>query len=395
VPITAELEALGAQYQKITGGMTAEWDGERKALPQLAPYLESSNREIRERAFRLSVEPYVSVRPELAALFDELFVRRQRMVRAIRGPRLSSRQASLRHSAEDCATFHDAVLTTVVPAVNAPWCCRENLGLPRSARGTRRWSPRPDMPRPFGNGSDTRLRILISCCRSPSSASSPASPRGWTSTHGQGGPPLPRHPARRTAFHFVNASEAAGCDHAAAWRGAPFHACSHGVPSSGSGIRAPKRGVGVDVDGVSPGAGWHSRSDTLRGRQKCADPGRGRAGSLAHIACVDAFQHWIHTTHDGADAAKRDEEAADSPRFEPGVDWSGVEAGGSRWYRQPHIFLSSVSAHRVRHRPAGRAQVWRKQFLRPAGGGCGVSPLPGEGATRHCGRWLRARAGVR
>src|SRR5690606_12360563 len=81
VPLFAELEALGAAYQKVTGGLTVEWDGERKTIPQLQPHLQSVDRAERERAFRMGAEAYLAHRDELATLFDRMFALRQQAAR--------------------------------------------------------------------------------------------------------------------------------------------------------------------------------------------------------------------------------------------------------------------------------------------------------------------------
>src|SRR5438105_126907 len=39
VPLFAGIEELSAGYQKIAGGLSVEWDGERKTIPQLQPFL--------------------------------------------------------------------------------------------------------------------------------------------------------------------------------------------------------------------------------------------------------------------------------------------------------------------------------------------------------------------
>jgi len=44
VALGSDLQRLNSQYQKITGGMLAEWEGERKPLPQLAPFLPPRHR---------------------------------------------------------------------------------------------------------------------------------------------------------------------------------------------------------------------------------------------------------------------------------------------------------------------------------------------------------------
>jgi oligoendopeptidase F len=81
VPIFSELEELGARYQRITGSMTVEWEGQERPLPQLQPYLRSADRAVRERAFRAAAGPYLDKRDELARLFDRMYELRQRAAR--------------------------------------------------------------------------------------------------------------------------------------------------------------------------------------------------------------------------------------------------------------------------------------------------------------------------
>jgi hypothetical protein len=52
VPLLAEVEELIVRYQKITGGLEVDWEGERKTIPQLQPFLRERDRSVRERAFR-------------------------------------------------------------------------------------------------------------------------------------------------------------------------------------------------------------------------------------------------------------------------------------------------------------------------------------------------------
>jgi oligoendopeptidase F len=70
VPIFAEIEEHSATYQRITGSMTAVWEGLELPLPQLQPFLKSRDRDVRERAWRAATAPYLTQRAALASLFD-------------------------------------------------------------------------------------------------------------------------------------------------------------------------------------------------------------------------------------------------------------------------------------------------------------------------------------
>ncbi len=380
VPITAELEALGAQYQKVTGGMTAEWDGERKALPQLAPYLESADREIRERAFRRSVEPYVTSRMELAGLFDQMLDRRQRMAANAGYPSFRDyifpAKYRFDYSAEDCATFHQAVLATVVPAMERTLVeRRRRLGLSSLRPWDLAVSPyRPEMPRPFadaGGLAETAARMfvrvdpelgtqfatmlgerLLDLDSRPGKA-----PGGYCDTlHARGRP-----------FIFMNASgvlqdvttllhEAGHAFHSFASHAKPLIWQRH--PGSEAAELASMSMEFLAGRWMAQPTGYLPEGDAIVAQLEHFED---VLGSLAHIACVDAFQHWIYTAPEAADATCRDEEwLRIRARFEPGVDWSGLEAERiARWHRQLHIFLYPFYYIEYGIAQLGALQIWR------------------------------------
>jgi oligoendopeptidase F len=121
VPIFSELEELSARYQRITGSMTVEWEGEERPLPQLQPYLKSPDRAVRERAFRAAAGPYIDKRDELARLFDRMYERRQRAARnagfANFRDYIFPAKFRFDYTPADCERFHDAVEEAVAPAV--------------------------------------------------------------------------------------------------------------------------------------------------------------------------------------------------------------------------------------------------------------------------------------
>ncbi len=380
VPITAELEALGAQYQKVTGGMTAEWEGERKALPQLAPFMESSSREVRERAFRRSVEPYVTARGDLAAQFDAMLSRRQRMAANAGYPSFRDyifpAKYRFDYTAEDCETFHDAVLATVVPAVERTLAeRRRRLGLATLRPWDLAVSPyRPEIQRPFGDGKElasTAARMfvrvdpelgtefatmltenLLDLDSRPGKA-----PGGYCDTlHARGRP-----------FIFMNASgvlqdvttllhEAGHAFHAFASHARPLIWQRH--PGSEAAELASMSMEFLAGRWMAQPVGYLPEGDAIIAQLEHFED---VLASLAHIACVDAFQHWIYTSPDGADATRRDEEwLRVRARFEPGVDWSGLEAERvARWYRQLHIFLYPFYYIEYGIAQLGALQVWR------------------------------------
>jgi oligoendopeptidase F len=134
VPLFAELEELGSRYHRITGGMMAQWEGEPRPLPQLAPFLQSTDRQVRERAFRATVAPYVASRTDLAELFTLMVERRQAVARNANFSDYQTFSFAAKHRFDytpgDCARFHDAVESVVVPAhTRALATRRDRLGV--------------------------------------------------------------------------------------------------------------------------------------------------------------------------------------------------------------------------------------------------------------------------
>jgi oligoendopeptidase F len=121
LPLQSEIAKLNARYQKITGGMTVDWDGDEKTLPQLQPFLLDNDRDVRERAFRLGTQPYIDARDELATLFDAQYAVRAKIA-ANAGfdnyrDYIFHEKNRFDYTPEDCESFHNAVEQTVVPAV--------------------------------------------------------------------------------------------------------------------------------------------------------------------------------------------------------------------------------------------------------------------------------------
>lgn len=81
IPLFSELEGLVASYQRITGGLQVDWNGEAKTVPQLQPYLKERDRAVREKAFRLGAQAYLAKRDEMASLFTEMYEKRQQVAR--------------------------------------------------------------------------------------------------------------------------------------------------------------------------------------------------------------------------------------------------------------------------------------------------------------------------
>jgi oligoendopeptidase F len=402
LPRMAELEEMEAAYDRVTGGLTVEWDGEVKTIPALQPYLLEQDRAVRERAFRLGAGAYLEKHEELAALFD-------RMVRVRHALAQEAGFASYRDYAftakyrfdygpDDCRAFHEAVEEAVLPAIaRLRDARRQELGvdtlrpwdLQLQPRRTERLVPfrtvdefvdggrrifgalDPELGAQFGIMASEALLDLES--------RQGKAPGGYCT----------RLPFRERPFIFMNAvgvhddvstlvHEAGHAFHSFltanipyVWQRSTGHEAAELASMSMELLAAPflAKPTGYYAPADAAAAQLEHLEDLLVG--------------LPHIASVDAFQHWLYT--DGLDAspAERDRHwLALRERFEPGVDWSGLEQERvARWYRQSHIFTAPFYYIEYGLAQLGALQVWRHARRDPAAALAGYKAALSLGGT--------------
>jgi oligoendopeptidase F len=387
VPIFSELEELGARYQRITGSMTVEFDGEERPLPQLQPFLKSPDRAVRERAFRASTQPYMEERSALAGLFDRMFELRQGAARnaGFANYRDYVFPAKFRfdYTPADCERFHEAVETAVTPAVaRVLEHRRQRLGLDVLRPWDLAVDPYRATPlRPFENvdefvGKARRVfervdpvlggqfQTMIDERLLDLDSRKGKAPGGYCETLQFRGRP----------FIFMNAvglvddvmtllHEAGHAFHAFASHRQPLIWQRH--PGSEAAELASMSMELLASPHLALPTGYFTADDHRRAWLEHLED---VLLSLVHIASVDAFQTWIYTSPEGADAAARDEAwLRIRNRFERGVDWTGLEHERvARWYRQLHIFMYPFYYIEYGIAQIGALQIWRNSLRDPA-----------------------------
>jgi len=388
VELFSELETLVAAYQKITGGLTVEWDGETKTVPQLQPFLKERDRAVREKAFRLGAQAYMEQRDEMASLFDRMYEKRQQVASNAGFADFQAYAFQSKHRFDytpaDCASFHRAVEATVAPAVERVMAHRrQKLGIDT----VRPWDTQVELEgaRPLKPFSD--VAGLVGPARRVFNSLDPELGTQFGRMADEGLLDLESRPGKAPGGYCTKL----------AWRGMPF-------------IFMNAVGVPDDVSTLVHEAG-HSFHDFASHRQpyvwqrsvshEAAElasmsmellaaphltlptgyypPDEARTAwsehledilvTLAHIASVDAFQAWIYTSGHGGDAEARDQAWLEvRARFERGVDWSGLERERmSRWYRQLHIFEYPFYYIEYGIAQLGALQLWRSSRSDPAG----------------------------
>lgn len=388
VPLFSELEELSAAYQKIVGGLSAEWEGERKTIPQLQPYLKSPDRAVRERAFRLGSAAYLEKRDELAALFDRMYERRVQVARNAGFADYMQYCYTSKHrfdyTPDDVRRFHDAVEETVTPAMERLMAYRkQRLGVDV----LRPWDTGVDLYRerplqPFG-----AVEEFVTGARRIFASVDPELGQQFDVMADEGLLDLESRPGkapggyctklswRGRPFIFMNAvgvpddvntlvHEAGHCFHDFAshrlplvWQRSTGHEAAELASMSMELLAAPylARPTGYYAPEDAASAELEHLTDVL--------------STMPHVASVDAFQSWIYTDPAGADAAARDAKWLElRGRFERGVDWSGLERERvARWYRQLHIFELPFYYIEYGIAQMGALQVWRQAQRDQAG----------------------------
>ena len=386
VPIFAELEEHSARYQRITGSIMVEWEGVELPLPHLQPYLKSPDRAVRERAFRAASQPYIERRAELATLFDRMYQLRMRAARnagfANFRDYIFPAKFRFDYTPADCERFHEAIEQTATPAVERIMeARRKRLGLDVLRPWDLAVDPYREKPlRPFSDASELvgkaqrvferidpllgrEFQTMIDEGLLDLESRKGKAPGGYCETlHFHGRP-----------FIFMNAvglvddvmtlmHEAGHAFHAFAAHRLPLIWQRH--PGSEAAELASMSMELLATPHLTQPVGYFTVQDA---RSAWLEHLEDILLSLVHIASVDAFQTWIYTSGQGADADARDAAwLRIRGRFERGVDWSGLEEQRvARWQRQLHIFMYPFYYIEYGIAQLGAIQVWRNSLEDP------------------------------
>lgn len=122
VPLQTELQTEERKYGAIVGAMTVTIDGREMTLPEASDRLQSTDRAVREEAWRKIWERRYQDHEVLDQLFDRLRdLRNQIAINADFDNFRDYAFAALGrfdYSPQDCFNFHDSVAQAVVPLVN-------------------------------------------------------------------------------------------------------------------------------------------------------------------------------------------------------------------------------------------------------------------------------------
>ena len=383
LPLLAENRKLSAQYNKIIGAQTVQWEGQELTLQQMRPIAQGADRAVRERAWRLSAERMMADRSAINELWTRLHPLRQQI--AHNADCATFRDYRWRellrfdYTPEDCETFWRAIEEVVVPAATRiyqraqrrlqvdsvrPWDCdqdRDPLNFPTL--------------KPFQNVEELETKCgVIFQQVDPQLGGYYATLRrenlldvGNRKGKAPGAYCADLMVARRP-FVFGNAvgvrSDVRTLLHES---GHAFHVFESDHLPYIQQLEVTMEFAEVASMAMELLAGPYL-SQQYGGFYTDRDAARDRVEHLERIvlfwpymAVVDAFQHWAYTHPDGADPAACDAKWLElQQRFMPGMDWRGLEAEMmTGWHRKQHIHRAPFYYVEYGLAQLGAVQVWR------------------------------------
>ncbi len=382
VPLKTELAKLTSEYDKITGAMVADWDGEQKNLSQLSVFLKDKDRVVRERAWRMEMELWQEQREKLDKLYVDMLLLRGHI--AANAGLDSFRDYAFReydrfaYSPDDCFTFHQAIEEVVVPAARRIYDRkRKRLGL----ASLRPWDIEVDTSdepplRPY-EGQDELVRGCLNILQAvdPSLAHHFATMNDEnlldldTRTGKALGGYCSTLYLRRRPFIFMNGvgthNDVQTLLHEA---GHAFHVFETSKLPLTWQTDSPMEFAEVASMSMEllsapyltkDSGGFYNVTESARARIEHLE---GIILFMPYMAMVDAFQHWVYTHPDQASDPAQCDAAWDdlSSRFMSDIDYSGFEAERvSGWHHKLHIF--HVPFYYIEYGMAqiGALQVWR------------------------------------
>ncbi len=385
VPLYTELATLSNEYEKITGAMTAEWQGEEKNLSQLRVLLLERERDIRKKAWRQILDLWLADRDRLDRLYMSMLRARNQIAANAGLP--DFRAYVFRHmnrfdyTPEDCFTFHKAIEEVVVPAAQRIYeKKRERLGLIT----VRPWDvdvDTADAPplKPY-SGQDELIRHSLNMIEGvdPTLAHhfakmADADLMDLDTRNGKAlGGYCSTLPLRRLPYIFMNGAgtnddvrtmlhEAGHAFHVFEAADLPY-VWQLDPPTEFAEVASMSMELFSSPYLSKDHGGFFSESEVARSRIEHLE---GIILFLPYMAVVDAFQHWVYTHPDEAAEPANCDAAWGRlwDRFISSVDYSGLEDERvTGWHRKLHIFQAPFYYIEYGMAQVGALQVWRNSL---------------------------------
>ncbi len=383
IPLQTEDTKLDQQYEETCGAMTVDFDSEERTLPQMARFLEETDRSTRERAWRGIWERRYRDHETLSSIFDRMIELRTQIARNADFDNYRDYMFKHRHRFDytpaDCEAFHLGAEQVCVPLLR-------QLNRQRSdalgADPLRPWDLAVDAKgraplRPFAGTDelvektsglfhrmDPSLGRMFDSLRDGDSLDLESrkgkAPGGYQAHRDRSLKP----------FIFMNAAGVhRDLDTMIHEAGHAFHSilCHHEplLHYRHSPIEfAEVASMTMELFGFPFLDEFYDEKDAARAQRKRLED---LATMLPWIATIDAFQHWLYTHPDHSRAERTAYWIELDERFGSAVSWDGLEHFREvSWQRQGHLF--GVPFYYIEYGIAqlGALQMWLQYKKDPA-----------------------------
>ncbi len=365
VPINTQLTLLAQEYDKVIGAMTVEFDGKERTLPQMGKYQESTDRAVREAAWRVTWDRRLKDAEAIDELYEKMVPLRDGLARNAGFENYVGYAFKSKHrfdyGVKECFAFHEACEKVVVPFMRRQDDRRRRaLGLEQ----LRPWDLAVDVKgraplKPFDGGRelmeksvqtfaalDPRLAGMLKELGDGGNSNGPAGGAcvDLDSRKGKapGGYQYMRDRSRRP-FIFMNAAglhrdmttmlhEAGHAFHSTLCRDEPLVGYRH-APIEFCEVAS----MSMELLTMPHWKTFYpDEADLARARRKQLEES---VTLLPWIATIDAFQHWVYTNPGHSRDERTNFWLSLDDRFGHTVSWEGLEAAREKvWQRQGHLF---------------------------------------------------------
>jgi len=383
LPLLAEEQKLGTEYNRIAGSLTVPWEGEERTLTQMFPLLYEPDRPIRQRAWESIQAQLLKERQTINNLWETFMPLRVEIAKNAGMPDYRAymwkQKFRFDYSPEDCKSFHAAIEESVVPAATRVYARRkQRLGVDT----LRPWDINVD---PLGTTPIKPYRSIDEFKSRSRAIFEQVDP-----TFGEyfqimmdedllelesrknkapGGYSLGLHIAHRP-FIFINNTNTPWDVQTMLHEGghafheferAHVHFYQRGeiyLPAEFAEVASIGMELLASPYKTKEYGGFYTDSEAARAMIELMELG---ITFWPYMALVDAFQHWIYENPtDGSDASTCEKKWGDLwDRFMIGIDYSGLEdAKETYWHRQSHIFGAPFYYVEYGLAQLGAVQVW-------------------------------------
>lgn len=388
IELEKEEAKLAQEFQKLAGARTIVYDGQERTLQQMAQYLETVNRDVRQETWRLSEDRRIKDRETMDQLYSELVALRQKIAKnaGFEDYReyVFRRRERFDYNPEACFGFHEAVEQHIVPLIRALDEDREKrLGV----EALRPWDLQVDAVgraplEPF----KSMTELMQGCCKvydeldaefgrdfrkmvdlrlvDPESRRGKA-PGGYCVELAEVRLPfiflnlVGRDNDVRTILH-----ESGHAFHSFATRDKDllFQYRSDNMPMEFAEVASMSMELlgGEHIEGA-----FYNHDDAVRSRTEHLES---IVRLLAWIATIDAFQHWVYTHPEHTREEREEQWLKLRKRFGGRESWDGYEdVQRTYWQRQGHLFTAPFYYIEYGIAQLGALSIWARYRKDPEG----------------------------